>query len=326
MSNTSQPTVFISYAHQDKQLAINLAERLMGNGVNAWIDVWEIGPGDSLVEKVFEEGLKDCAVFIIILSTASVQSPWVKQELNVAVVGQIRKLTQIIPILAEDCEIPVALRSLRWLDVNDGIDEVVHGIVDAAYRRKPDKPILQLPPDRIKNLLRTKPGFSQEATSLACLIVSDLDLSHTSQPLYGAKALQDALGLTPEQINDGADELATRGLVRLTRTMGTHPFEFAWLEPTYALYYEFSEFLKDKFDPEQDYRQVAACAVSRKEVDGPTLAQDLALPPVRVNFAVAYLADYGIVKVIRELGTSPYDFSEVLATSATRRFVSDQAN
>jgi TIR domain len=321
MNEQSYPRAFISYAHEDKQLAISLSEELSRNGVDPWIDVWEINVEDSLIEKVLEEGLKDCAVFIIILSSASVHSPWVRQELDTAVVNRIRKITQVIPVLIEECEIPVALRALRWLNAKDGINEVVRSIVDAAYKRKSQKPLVQSPPGRIERMISAKQGFSQEATNIGVLVARRLDTSETSQQFFEGAEIQSELDLTPEQINDAADELATRGLVKVQQTMGTHPFDFAWIEPIYALYYEFAEFLKDKFDPEEDVKQVAACIASREEADGPTIAEDLGFPPLRINFAVAYLGDYGIVKVIRELGTSPYDFSVVLATSATRRFV-----
>lgn len=327
MTNPDYPRVFISYAHEDKSLADELAKHLARNGVDPWFDAWEIGPGDSIVEKVFEEGLKDCAVFVIILSSSSVQSRWVRQELDVAVVNRIRKLTQVVPVLAGECEIPVSLRALRWLSLEkSGINEVVREIVDVAHKRKPEKPLIKPPPDRVRILLPPISGFSQEATTLGALIAGDLDMSQTSPSYYEGKAIQEALDFTPEQVNDAADELATRGLVRLQKSMGTQPFDFAWLEPTYALYYEFVQFLEDVFNPDEDIRQVAACVASREQVDGPTISQDLELPPTRVNFAVDYLADYGVVKVIRAFGTGAYSFAEVWATSATRRFVRQLSN
>ena len=262
---------------------------------------------------------------LLFSTSASVQSPWVKQELDRAVVNRIRKITQVIPVLAEECEIPVALRALRWLNAKDGISEVVRASADAAYERKSQKPLVQPPPERVGRMIAAKQGFSQESTNIGVLIVRSLDTSQTSQQFFEGTAIQSELDLTPEQINDAVDELATRGLIKVQQTLGTNPFDFAWIEPTYALYYEFAQFLKDKFDPEEDVRQVAACVASRKEADGPTIAEDLGFPPLRINFAVAYLGDYGIVKVIRELGTSPYDFSVVLATSATRKFVKGQA-
>jgi hypothetical protein len=41
-------------------------------GVNAWLDVWEILPGDSLVDKIFNEGLKPADAVIVVLSNASI--------------------------------------------------------------------------------------------------------------------------------------------------------------------------------------------------------------------------------------------------------------
>ena len=53
------PKVFISHAGEDREFAQDLATKLRARGVNAWLDVWEILPGDSLIDKIFEEGLKD---------------------------------------------------------------------------------------------------------------------------------------------------------------------------------------------------------------------------------------------------------------------------
>jgi hypothetical protein len=39
--------------------------------VDVSVDEWEIYPGDSLVQKIFEEGLKDSEAVIIVLSEHS---------------------------------------------------------------------------------------------------------------------------------------------------------------------------------------------------------------------------------------------------------------
>ena len=51
------PKVFLSHASEDKLRFVDeFASRLMKNGVDAWLDKWEMLPGDSLVDKIFEEG------------------------------------------------------------------------------------------------------------------------------------------------------------------------------------------------------------------------------------------------------------------------------
>ena len=74
------PRAFVSHAHEDKPVALELAGALRAAGVDAWIDAWEIAAGDSLVDKIYEHGLKDCDVFIVLLSPASLASRWVKDE------------------------------------------------------------------------------------------------------------------------------------------------------------------------------------------------------------------------------------------------------
>ena len=57
----SEPTrVFISHASEDKErFVLAFGQRLRDDGVDAWVDKWEKLPGDSLVDRIFEEGLKE---------------------------------------------------------------------------------------------------------------------------------------------------------------------------------------------------------------------------------------------------------------------------
>ena len=49
-----RPKVFISHASEDKDLfVIPFSKKLLENGIDAWVDKWEMLPGDSLVDKIF---------------------------------------------------------------------------------------------------------------------------------------------------------------------------------------------------------------------------------------------------------------------------------
>jgi plasmid maintenance system antidote protein VapI len=312
----------MSYSHSDREQAQKIAEELRRNGVDAWFDKWEIGAGDSITQKVFEEGLKECAVFVILLSKASTQSNWVRYELDVALVNRIRRITHIVPVLVEDCEIPAALRVLLWVHINEGIDKVVQAIVNAAYKKGPEKPELQPPPKRIRSLLPGEAGLTQEATTMAIEIAGKLDLSKEFPPLFDANELRAILAFSQEEINDAANELNAHGIVKLHKALGTHPYNFLWLEPTYNLPYIFSKHLKEPFDPNVDIKQVAAQIGSFKRATGAELADRLRLSPARIDLAVAYLADAGIIKMVMALGTAPFNFAYVLTTPETRKFVS----
>ncbi len=73
------PKVFLSHASEDKQrFVLPFATSLRAKGVDVWLDKWEILPGDSLVDRLFEEGLKNAQAVLIVVSAVSVEKPWVR--------------------------------------------------------------------------------------------------------------------------------------------------------------------------------------------------------------------------------------------------------
>ena len=80
---TSHPKAFISHSSLDKtRFIIPFAKKLLEDGVDAWVDKWEILLGDSLVEKIFNEGMEQSNYVIVVVSKNSVNSQWVKEEIN----------------------------------------------------------------------------------------------------------------------------------------------------------------------------------------------------------------------------------------------------
>src|SRR2546423_5840391 len=114
------PKVFVSHASEDKErFVLDFATKLRAKGIDAWLDKWEILPGDSLIDKIFEEGIKTAQAVIVVLSKYSVNKPWVKEELNAAVVKKINGISKLIPVVIDDCEVPEALRSTVWVRIGD---------------------------------------------------------------------------------------------------------------------------------------------------------------------------------------------------------------
>jgi len=145
------PRVFVSHASEDKQrFVVKFAQRLRENGVDAWLDQWEMKPGDSLVDRIFEQGLKPAEAVVIVISAVSVQKPWVRQELNTSVVARISRGLKIIPIVIDKCEIPECLQSTLWQRIDDlqHYDDAYQRILDAIFDRS-TKPPLGEPPSRV---------------------------------------------------------------------------------------------------------------------------------------------------------------------------------
>lgn len=103
------PKVLISHASEDKdRFVLAFAEALRKNGIDSWVDRWEMRPGDSFVDKIFEEGIASASVVVVILSKFSINKPWVSQELDSAFVRKVNNGTKFIPVILDDCKIPVA--------------------------------------------------------------------------------------------------------------------------------------------------------------------------------------------------------------------------
>jgi len=315
---TARKKIFISYSHDDKDFAERLAKALHEAGEEVWLDRWEILPGDSLIGKIFEEGLSHASAFIIVLSPSSVKSRWVREELDLATVRRIEGVTRVIPVIKENTEIPASLRSLMWLDMREDFDGGVRKIVDAVHGITA-KPTGKGPVSISERFVESVAGLSKAASTVGLFVLRSSDPDSGFETALSAGALAEALATDAQTLNDAVDELEDEGLVKTLKLMGTGQYDFAQVEPTYVLYRVFSVYLA--YDPDQDVRVTAAAVAAAGEIEAPRLADRTGLSPGRLNRSVAYLEDYGLADVIRVLGTAPYDFGQILATRRTRQFV-----
>lgn len=108
--------LFLSHTGADKPFVRKLRDDLVARGVPVWLDEAEIQIGDSLTEKI-EEGMKLSRFIAVILSARSVNAPWVRKELDIAVNAEIdRGEAVVLPLLYERCEIPAFLRGKLYAD------------------------------------------------------------------------------------------------------------------------------------------------------------------------------------------------------------------
>lgn len=130
------PRVFLSHSTQDKDFVENLASRLTKAGLDVWYDKWEIRVGDSIAEKI-EDGISASDFLIVVLSKNSVKSPWVRRELDAAITREIsRKGAYILPVLAENCEIPPLLAGKRYANFTTTPDQAFEELIEAVVSRR----------------------------------------------------------------------------------------------------------------------------------------------------------------------------------------------
>jgi hypothetical protein len=232
---TPNPKVFISHASEDKErFVIGFATKLREKGIDAWVDKWEIFPGDSLVDRIFEEGIKNAQAMIIVLSKISVQKPWVKEELNAGMVKKISGKCKLIPVVIDDCEVPEALRSTVWETIKDinNYQQELDRIVSAIYGHS-EKPALGTPPKYTQVKIRELPGLSHMDTVVFKIIcetslsvgVDWVDVSQIQGQLVD-------LGVSEDEIYESIEMLANSYFVHGTRTLNSKGLDFFQITPT----------------------------------------------------------------------------------------------
>jgi WD40 repeat protein len=128
--------VFLSHSSADKPAVEELARRLAKEGIQAWLDKWNLIPGDPwqpAIEKALAES-ETCAVFV---GTSGLHS-WQNEEMRAAIdrrVGEIGRHFRVIPVLlpgaerAERSSLPTFLAATTWVEFRDSLDDA-----DAFHR------------------------------------------------------------------------------------------------------------------------------------------------------------------------------------------------
>jgi hypothetical protein len=104
-------TAFISYSRADSEFALRLAADLKTAGANVWLDQLDIEPGTRW-DSAVEDALINSANMLVILSSVSVASDNVRDEVSYALSQQMK----IIPVLFSECKIPFRLARLQHID------------------------------------------------------------------------------------------------------------------------------------------------------------------------------------------------------------------
>ena len=73
--------VFISHSHKDKLTAKRVAAYLKESSAEVWIDDESILVGDSIPDRI-GEGIQSSDFVLVLLSSQSVKSGWVKREVE----------------------------------------------------------------------------------------------------------------------------------------------------------------------------------------------------------------------------------------------------
>lgn len=126
----TQIKVFLCYAHPDRRLALELYNFLVELGVDTWIDVEKLVPGENW-EIEISKSIRDSDLVLVCLSKNSVdREGFVQKEIRKSLDIADKKIDgaiYIVPVLFEDCNIPQKLNGLQRVNLFkfDGYKKIV---------------------------------------------------------------------------------------------------------------------------------------------------------------------------------------------------------
>ena len=131
------PSIFMCHSSVDKPFVRRLAGQLGAYGIKCWIDEAEMNIGDSLFHMI-GKAIDSSDFLAAVLSAASIESRWVRKELEIALAREISQdKVVVLPILAEtisETQVPPFLRSKVWADFSreEGYPSALMKVVKAT--------------------------------------------------------------------------------------------------------------------------------------------------------------------------------------------------
>jgi TolB-like protein len=123
------PTVFLSYASEDREAARTLGAALPAYGLEVWYDESELGGGDAWDQKIRKQ-IRDCDYFIALVSarTEARHEGYFRREWRLAVERTLDMAddhTFLLPIVIDDTDqasarVPEKFLAVQWLRVPGG--------------------------------------------------------------------------------------------------------------------------------------------------------------------------------------------------------------
>lgn len=143
--------IFISYSSKDVSVANQVVAYLENNGFQCWIAPRNITSGGDYTDMI-DDAINSCRALVLIMSSKSIQSQWVKKELATAVSYN----KTIIPFRINAVQLnsgwQFLLNNVQWIDATSGstashFPEIISGIDQSILPPppKPDKPKWVIP-------------------------------------------------------------------------------------------------------------------------------------------------------------------------------------
>lgn len=178
-------TIFLSHSSKDKEAVKRLATELIAKGYRIWLDEWKIEVGDSVIDKI-QQGLQAADFIAVWLTRNAVASGWVSGEWQTRIIVEMQKKNStVLPLLADDCEIPFFLSNRHYADFRESFENGLNQLI-RTLRQKSNPPVLPIQKITSHSILRNVENF-----------LGDLAESQIPFPTIGSLKLIPALKQLP---------------------------------------------------------------------------------------------------------------------------------
>jgi hypothetical protein len=158
--------IFISYSRRDQEFVTRLAADLNEHVAGVWFDQSTIQLGQKWHDEIME-GIHECKAFLLILSPDSMESHYVREEVNKAL--ELGKT--IFPILYRPAkwmgEFESIVQEIQTLDLRSGsytdnFQKLVDGLIEVGAGKAPgERPFLRRPTQTSLSIVFSKiPGWA----------------------------------------------------------------------------------------------------------------------------------------------------------------------
>lgn len=308
--DTAIPRVFLSYTHENMDLARNVAQTLQSNGIDTWWDQWCINAGDSLRQKI-DEGLGECTHFLVLLTPESIKKPWVNQEMDAGLVRRLGSKCRFLPIRYQlpASELPPLLSGMHAPEIGDDGDisqlvADIHGVTR--------KPPIGPKPEAFAATDATETGYSPAANAVAKLFVQQSKHGRFADPQISVEDIAKQTGLSPEDTQDALFELSP-----FFKDTSIHVLVKG------ALFAEFDRYWMD-WDTRDDALRLAADIMNDEDFpsDCGAIAERYGWDARRLNPVATYLHERDLIMDYNVLANGNFDMMRIVGKEGPlRRFV-----
>lgn len=125
-----KPRAFISFTHQDSEVADRIAFQLNQANISIFQDKISLPAGSSISTTIRSE-LSASDYLILLLSPEALKSNWFIQELEYAIEKDWReRAITVIPIKIKPCKIPTYISSWMLIDATRNLDNAIKKLIE----------------------------------------------------------------------------------------------------------------------------------------------------------------------------------------------------